>query len=171
MASNLPRWFDRTFAFDFGADAAPGIIRRLRETPAQLEEATHGLRSEALIRRDGDAWSIQENAGHLLDLEPLWLGRIDDFFSGAEALRPADLTNQRTHDARHNDAQLRDILSSFREARSRLIARLSALTDADFERTALHPRLRQPMRLVDHLFFVAEHDAQHLARINELKQS
>jgi hypothetical protein len=32
----------------------------------------------------------------------------------------------------------------------------------------LHPRLNQPMRVVDLLFFVAEHDDYHLARISEL---
>lgn len=34
--------------------------------------------------------------------------------------------------------------------------------------TALHPRLRVPMNLVDHAFFVAEHDDYHLTRITEL---
>jgi hypothetical protein len=32
----------------------------------------------------------------------------------------------------------------------------------------VHPRLRQPMRFVDHLYFVAEHDDHHLATISEL---
>jgi hypothetical protein len=32
----------------------------------------------------------------------------------------------------------------------------------------LHPRLKEPMRLVDHLFFVAEHDDHHLAWIWKL---
>ncbi len=34
--------------------------------------------------------------------------------------------------------------------------------------TARHPRLGVPMNLVDHAFFVAEHDDYHLARITEL---
>jgi hypothetical protein len=34
-----------------------------------------------------------------------------------------------------------------------------------FARTMLHPRLKQPMRLVDHLYFVAEHDDHPLAFI------
>jgi hypothetical protein len=37
-----------------------------------------------------------------------------------------------------------------------------------FARSMLHPRLKTPMRLVDHLFFVAEHDDHHLAKIWEL---
>jgi hypothetical protein len=43
--------------------------------------------------------------------------------------------------------------------------------DADlFARSALHPRLNVQMRLVDMLFFQAEHDDYHLARISELKK-
>jgi hypothetical protein len=30
-------------------------------------------------RRDRDTWSIQENLGHLADLEGLFMGRLDDF--------------------------------------------------------------------------------------------
>jgi hypothetical protein len=37
-----------------------------------------------------------------------------------------------------------------------------------FVRAIPHPRLKTPMRLVDHLYFVAEHDNHHLARIWEL---
>jgi hypothetical protein len=36
---------------------------------------------------------------------------------------------------------------------------------AIFARASLHPRLKTPMRLVDHLYFVAEHDDHHLAHI------
>ena len=36
-------------------------------------------------------------------------------------------------------------------------------------RTALHPRLRQPMSVVDLCFFVAEHDDHHLRTIKELR--
>jgi hypothetical protein len=37
-----------------------------------------------------------------------------------------------------------------------------------FEAVAIHPRLNKPMRLVDMLFFQAEHDDYHLARISDL---
>jgi hypothetical protein len=32
-------------------------------------------------------------------------------------------------------------------------------------RTITHPRLKAPMRLIDHLYFVAEHDDHHLAHV------
>jgi hypothetical protein len=36
-------------------------------------------------------------------------------------------------------------------------------------RTALHPRLRQPMCVLDFAFFIAEHDDHHLAAVSELR--
>jgi uncharacterized damage-inducible protein DinB len=48
------------------------------------------------------------------------------------------------------------------------VERAEALGPADLGHAALHPRLGQPMTVVDHLFFVAEHDDHHLAAIGEL---
>jgi len=39
-------------------------------------------------------------------------------------------------------------------------------------KSALHPRLKTPMRTMDLFLFVAEHDDHHLAKISEIiKQS
>ena len=65
------RWFDRRFELGLGATAAPGLLERLGHTPERLADAVRGLPAEVLTRRPGGKWSIQENAGHLLDLESL----------------------------------------------------------------------------------------------------
>jgi hypothetical protein len=44
---------------------------------------------------------------------------------------------------------------------------LDPLTLADAARTAVHPRLKISMRLVDLCYFVAVHDDHHLAVIRE----
>ena len=163
--NEVTRWFERRFDFSFPAELYPDICVRLRETPARLEELVRPAGREALIRKDGETWSGQETAGHLLDLEPLWLARVEDFIAGTTDLTAADLSNRRTHEARHNECAIADILGDFRAARSKLLHRVSELGPATFSRTALHPRLKTPMRLVDHLFFVAEHDDHHLAQI------
>jgi uncharacterized damage-inducible protein DinB len=163
-----PLWFERVFTLDLPAWMLPNVIERLRGTPARLEERLRDVSPTALTRRDGEHWSIQENAGHLLDLEELWLGRIDDFAEGRERLRAADLTNRRTHEAGHNARALEGILADFRAARAHLVARLEAFGPSEQQRPALHPRLATPMRPVDHAFFVAEHDDHHLARITQL---
>jgi uncharacterized damage-inducible protein DinB len=169
VSTELFDWFQRKFHFDFPVELHLNIRSRLRGAPARLEEETRGIDSAVLTRRPEEKWSIQENAGHLLDLEPLWLARVEDFVNGAATLSAADLTNRRTHEGHHNEARLGDILEQFRKARATLLTRLDRLSASDFARTARHPRLAQPMRLTDHLYFVAEHDDHHLARIRELR--
>ena len=162
------RWFSRQFAFDVEPWAYPNIVERIRGTPARLEERLRDVDVAALTTRVGDRWSIQENAGHLLDLEALWLTRLDDFEHGAERLTAADLQNRRTHDANHNGAPIGDILGAFRRERGVFVARLEHYDDAMIARTSLHPRLEQPMRVIDFVLFVAEHDDHHLAAITAL---
>jgi uncharacterized damage-inducible protein DinB len=165
------RWFDRKFELGLGPDAAPELLERLRLTPERLVTAVNGLPPEALTRRLDGKWSIQENAGHLLDLESLWDQRLDDYDSGAPALHPADLENRKTHEAGHNDRAISDILAEFSAARGAILGRLSRMTPAQLARTALHPRLQQPMSVVDLCFFVAEHDDHHLHTIDELRSA
>jgi uncharacterized damage-inducible protein DinB len=162
------RWFDRRFAFDLPAEMFPFVVERLRGTPARIEDKVRGLSPAVLTRRDGDAWSIQEQIGHLLDLDELHAGRLDDFLAGAPVLRAADLTNRKTAEAGHNQRPLADLLAAFRRERAAFVARLDAWDLRTMSRTALHPRLQQPMRVLDMAFFTAEHDDHHLARMTEL---
>jgi hypothetical protein len=144
------------------------MLERVRGTPARVEDLVSAFSERILTRRDGDRWSIQENIGHLLDLEELFSGRVDDYDAGLHTLRAADMTNRKTHEARHNDEPIQTILSEFRAARIGLVERLETRDPGYFARTALHPRLNIPMRLVDMLYFQSEHDDYHLARISEL---
>jgi uncharacterized damage-inducible protein DinB len=166
--SPVTNWFDRKFDLSFPDHLYPNVCIRLRGTPARLEELVRAYPHEVLIRRLQKSWSMQENAGHLLDLEPLWLARVDDYLAGAETLTTADLTNRKTHEADHNAHPIEAILASFRTARFALLDRVEKLEPSLFSRVALHPRMKTPLRLVDHLYFVAEHDDHHLARIWEL---
>jgi hypothetical protein len=139
--------------------------------PARLEEHVRNLPHEVLTLRHENRWSIQENAGHLLDLESLVQQRIDEYIAGAKELHAADMTNRKTFDARHNDVPISRILDSFRRERATTVQRLESLDEEVFARAAIHPRLNTPMRLVDMLFFQAEHDDYHLTRIAELVRS
>jgi hypothetical protein len=167
VGTKLP-WFERRFNFDFPVTVYPDVIERIRGTPARVEDRLKNLRHETLTRQDGDTWSILENVGHLLDLEPLDAGRLEDYANGLAVLRTADLTNRRTHEAKHNDTPPATVLARFRAGREELVKRLESFGEADFARTAVHPRLNVPMRLVDWLTFVACHDDYHLARVAEL---
>ncbi|HXJ04340.1 MAG TPA: DinB family protein [Candidatus Acidoferrum sp.] len=166
--SEVPVWFERTFEFSFPVELHPNVCARLRGTPARLEEALRGRSHDILIRKAHGKWSAQEHAGHLLDLEALWLARVEDYVAGSEQLTVADLRNRKTDEADYNGRPLEQILTEFRAARGTLLNRVEELELSLFARAILHPRLKTPMRLVDHLYFVAEHDDHHLARMWEL---
>ncbi len=161
----VTNWFDRKFEFTFPLELYPDLCVRLRGTPARLEEMVYGCAPERMVQAPQAKWSAQEHAGHLADIERLWKSRVEDYGTGRTQLTVADLTNRQTFEAQHNARASRDILADFRRARLQLVDRLEALDPTQFERAILHPRLKVPMRLVDHLFFVAEHDDHHLAII------
>jgi hypothetical protein len=150
------------------ADQSPNVCVRLWGTPARLEEILRKVTTDVLVGKPQEKWSAQEHAGYLLDLEPLWMARIDDFLTDRDTLAVADLGNRKTHEANHNAQELAEILAGFRTARLRLVEHLGTFEPDVLARTRLQPRLKQPMRLVDHLYFVAEHDDLHLAKISEL---
>jgi uncharacterized damage-inducible protein DinB len=163
-------WFKRKFSFDLPVEMFRNVVERVRGTPARLEELTQAISPELLTRRDGDKWSIQEHAGHLLDLEELGLKRLDDFEAGRDPLTAADLKNRKTHEADHNENTIENVLAAFRQERMEFVARLDSYDEAFVNRIALHPRLNQRIRVIDLAFFIAEHDDHHLARITELRR-
>jgi uncharacterized damage-inducible protein DinB len=161
-------WFERQFTLNLPLQLYPNVLERVRGTPARLEDRLLSLPRELLTRRTDGNWSIQEQAGHLLDLGTLDLGRLDDYEAGLQTLRPADLGNRKTHEADHNANSIERILADFRAERGEFVRRLDDFDAAFVKRSALHPRLKLPMRVIDFIFFIAEHDDHHLARITDL---
>lgn len=159
------KWLERSFSLDQPVEMFPMILERLRGTAARIEEMTTGLSPEKLVQKKGTAWSIQEHVGHLIDLDELHDGRIDDYLEQKPVLRAADMANKKTYAANHNNTDLKKLIAGFRQERNHFIERLLKL---DPGQVSLHPRLQQPMKVVDMAFFVAEHDDQHLAIMREL---
>lgn len=167
MISQTP-WFEREFDFNFPVGLFPVILERLRDTLPCIKALVENCSEEILRQKISGNWSPKEQVGHLYDLEELWYGRLQDFLDGRQMLRAADLRNTKTHEANHNQEKMDQLIEKFSSARSRLIGKASDMDEATASRTALHPRLQKPMRLIDSLFFVAEHDDHHLAKIREL---
>jgi hypothetical protein len=120
---------------------------------------------EPLVERDGaDRAAVHRGE----DLDVVHHARIDDFLSGKPTLRAADPENRRTFEAYYNEQSIDQVLKEFRKGRGEFVAALEALDSADFARVSRHPRLDMPMRLVDMIAFVGDHDDYHLARIAEL---
>ena len=162
-------WIERKFNFDNPVSKWPDLLERVRGTPVRIEERVRGLSKEILTsRRDSKGWSIQENIGHLLDLGYLPMRRIEQILAGEAVLAAADMSNRKTNEADHNTRDIRELLAEFRADRAKLVARFEGLDESDWDKSALHPRLQQPIRIVDIAYFDAEHDDYHLGRIGEL---
>jgi uncharacterized damage-inducible protein DinB len=163
------KWFDRKFNFGFTEKIFPVLIDRLKSTPEKLYRKINEIPSEHLILRIEDRWSIKENIGHLIDLEPLGQRRLDDILKGREEMQAADLTNEKTAKADHNSRSREWLLQEFSVLRNQTILLLENLDNNDLLRSSRHPRLKIPMRTIDLFWFVAEHDDHHFERILHLQ--
>jgi len=171
MSTQQTKWFERKFDFNSEQNIFPSIIERLRGTPARLEEKTKSVSEVNSNAKINGRWSIKENIGHLLDLEPLWVGRLEDILNKELYLRTADLTNTKTNQANHNSEYKNDLVKEFRITRANTINRLELLSEENIFLSALHPRLKTPMRMMDLFLFVADHDDHHLVTIHQIMQT
>ena len=162
------KWTERKFTFDFPEGWIFNVLERLRGTSVRMCEIVDNLSSQNLTVRFNKAWSIQEHIGHLLDLEELHAGRIDDFIARKKILLAADMNNEKTIAADHNHANIHHLLNDFNNSRNEFIKRLEALEDDTQKFQSLHPRLQVMMRPVDVAYFTAEHDDHHLATMRRL---
>lgn len=97
--------------------------------------------------------------------------RVEQLFRGEPELIAADMSNKKTIQANHNDANINDLLAAFRLSRMAIVKRVESSKEPDWGRSALHARTKLPMRMVDVVYFGCEHDDYHLARIGELISS
>jgi DinB superfamily len=156
-------WLDRKFVFDLPTGTFPTLLDRLRGTPARAEALVTGLPERLLAMRVNEKWSAKEHLAHLDDLTPLDDRRLNEFLNHVPVLSAADVENRSTETAYHRTVPVRDIIQKLTVSRETLVRRLEVLNEEQVRIIAIHPRLGVPMRLVDWVYFVAEHDDHHLA--------
>jgi uncharacterized damage-inducible protein DinB len=161
-------WTERTFNFVYPITQFPFYLERLRGTIPHLEDMIKEIDEEQLEEKQDNKWSIKEHIGHLADLEELHEKRLQELLSGKEKLSAADMSNRKTEEAQHNAKPIGNLLNELRAVRIAFIRKLEALDDTQPGNSSIHPRLQKPMRVVDMVYFVAEHDDHHLAAIREL---
>ncbi|MGB5287827.1 MAG: DinB family protein [Ignavibacteriaceae bacterium] len=161
-------WVDKKFQFDLSQDLYDSVLAMLKRTPDKIAQLVSSLPGELSRKRINDGWSIKENIGHLIDLEELHDGRIDDFLGGKEVLRAADMSNKKTEVANHNSKKINDLLEHLKIKREHFVKRLKHLDQENLLRKSIHPRLNQAMRPIDMAQFVLEHDEHHIQTIKEL---
>ena len=162
------KWFDKKFQFELLQEKYDIVLNQLIETPEKISLLISSLPEDILSKRVNDKWSIKENVGHLIDLEELHDGRIDDFIDGKQMLRSADLKNKKTEKADHNSKKLEELLEQFKKVRKNFVERLKVLDKKVLANSSIHPRLNQTMRPIDMAKFVLEHDEHHIQTIKDL---
>ena len=164
------KWVDRKFDFEFNFSIYPEFIQRLRVTPNILDSLIASIPQDLLKIKKNQEWSIQENVGHLITVDGIFNGRLDDYESGATSLRPADVFGSVTNKAKYNSNKIQNLLKNFREKRMVYVIRLEDTDSNLFNKSAWHPRLQKPIRLCDMLYFQVEHDDHHISKIKYLHQ-
>ena len=165
---NTPKWFGRQFDFSFGPDEYAAIYARLQQAPGTLAQLLLNVPEEVLTYQPDGKWSVKEHTGHLSLLEPLWCTRIHDILNKKQVLTVADLENKATSEAGFNQYAIAELLEKFLEERKATLSLLDSINVPAQSQTSMHPRLQQPMRMMDIAYFTAEHDDHHIAVIREL---
>lgn len=161
------KWFERKFDLSFGAERYVAIYEQLAGAPERLRQAVDDASEEKLTNKADGKWSVKEQAGHLAVMEPLWRVRFQDIRERKPMLTVADLTNAATTEAGFNEWPMERLLQRWAAQRLETLRLLDSIDALDMESTSLHPRLKQPMRVIDLAYFVAEHDDHHISIVSE----
>jgi len=145
-------------------------LELLDRTPMVLETLLSGLSSEWITGTEGpETWSPYDVIGHLIHGERTdWMTRLDIILSDREdrAFVPFDRFAQ----FRESEGKsLSQLLHEFREVRRANLARVRALklTDADLDRTGIHPKFGS-VTARQLLSTWTAHDMDHLMQISRV---
>lgn len=163
-------WIERKFNFDYPAEYFPGFYERLIGTLPRIKALTNELSAETLESKIDGKWSIKEHIGHLGDVHLLFDYRFQQYMNGDSELMVPEMKGKVTNEADHNAKSLSEVIDYFISKRMPFIEQLDQLSADDLARSAHHPRLDKPMRLVDMLFFMSEHDDFHLSWMRYLSR-
>jgi len=167
-SQSFVRWFDRQFDSNTGSEYFDEFLQRLEHFPAVLYQLLKSCPKEVSIHKMGDKWSVNENIGHLILLEDLWRIRFRDIKEGKPDISPANLNNTSTDESSFNNMLVEELIKKLASEREKTIVMLQKLSEEDLLKTSIHPRLQQPMNVIDLMDFVAEHDLHHLNAIQSI---
>ena len=165
-----PRWPDRAFRFDNPPWMLADFIERLRGNIHRTGPLLARVPDPLLRAQPDGTWSLLQNAGHLGDVEELWLQRIEELKAGRPVLTPADGAHFSALAEVHQERSAEEVLEYLAHRRAALVRALEGADDTLQRAAALHERLKVNMRLVDMAQFAAEHDDHHLVRMRELRR-
>jgi len=142
-------------------------LEQLLTFPITLKEVIGNMDTRLLLERPQQKWSIQTHAGHLLTMESLWIGRLDDYFLERPKLRPWNGTNADTEAAQFDLQNITQILDDFKSIRSAHIKMIKQNLELLSSRSCLHEGHGKQITFLEHLQWIVKHDQEHLLIINQ----
>jgi len=161
-------WSQRELSFGRGLDELPVLMERARGTPHRLRALLQHRSPEALSLRLSGTWSVMEHLGHLIVLQDRFEERVTDFELRRTRLCVIDLSDQERMLAGQRVRSLGDVLEELHLKRKAFLRRVERLSRASLLHVASHPCKDRPMRPMDMLLWIAEHDDHHLATMRGL---
>jgi uncharacterized damage-inducible protein DinB len=139
---------------------------RLQRCETQLQdflaEALRGVPVDSLSTRTVPGkWSAHENLAHLARYHQIFLERIDRILAEDAPLCGRYRAEDDPEWPSWSSLPTQQLLVRLSSMRTKLMARLRSLTEADFQRTGVHPKFGA-MNLSLWLEFFLVHEAHHL---------
>lgn len=141
-------------------------VQRLVEFPQQLSRITDGLTDAQLRFKPANEWSVIENIGHLIDIDELYVGRVDRILAEERPEFPRFEPDPLVATKGYQQMDGHALLQQFIATRQATIDGLSTIEPDELDRAGMHAVYGEMTlrRLVDHL---ANHDQKHLVQIQE----
>jgi uncharacterized damage-inducible protein DinB len=164
------KWIDHTFTFGQDLGWSQNLIARLSGSIIRIEHYAKSLSDDQCSRRYNDRWSIKDHVGHLIDLESLFIKRLEELDNLSFEFSPADMSNTTTEKAQYRNWSIEKLIGAFKTERDVFIQTFTQLSDEGKVHKAYHKRLDTWLNPTDVLLFSAEHDDHHIASILEIKE-
>ena len=144
------------------------IMEGLRRSGPILAALVNSIPAAQMNRRRGEGvWTIAEHAGHLAQVQPMLLERIQRFRNEAQPRFDPYIPGADTREDQPAVMARDEALEAFRRYREQQIVELAAADDATWEQTARHPEYAHYSLyiLARHILM---HDHWHMYRMEEL---
>ncbi|MFZ9858280.1 MAG: DinB family protein [Roseiflexaceae bacterium] len=147
-------------------DTFAAHIAKLRAFPSHLQTVMASL-SEAQLRfKPANEWSVIENIGHLIDIDELYVGRVDRILAEERPEFPRFEPDPIVATKGYQQMNGHDVLQQFIATRQATIDGLSTIEPDELNRAGMHAVYGEMtlLRLVEQL---ANHDQKHLVQIHD----
>lgn len=133
-----------------------------------LDEALHGVAVEVILQPPASGkWSANEHLAHLARYHQVFLERTDRVLKQTNPAFSRYRAEEDPEWEHWRGLAYKEIATELASGREKLLVRLKTLSDADYERTGVHPKFGE-MSLALWLEFFLVHEAHHLYVVLQL---